>query len=107
MPEATRRQLREPLGQLDGRRVGEAPRGREREPGHLLDRGRRQLLAVGVAKLRAEQSRERVEVPVAMSIEHVRALAALEHDQLLAPGAERAVAREVHEEVLECLLPEV
>ena len=62
--------------------------------------GRRgHLLAVRVADLRAEQRREPVEVALAVGVEDVGALAALEHQQRLALGAEGAVAREVHQQV--------
>jgi hypothetical protein len=42
-----------------------------------------------------------------MGVEHVWSFAALEHDELLASGAESAVAGEVHQKVLERLLLEV
>ena len=57
------------------------------------------LLAERVADLRAEQRREPVEVALAVGVEDVGALAALEHQQRLALGSEGAVAREVHQQV--------
>ena len=69
------------------------------ENGELLQLGGRDLahlLAVGVAELRAEEAREPVEVGVAVGVEDVRALAALEHQQ----RGRRAVAAEVQQQVV-------
>ena len=100
--EPRRRKLRQAVGELHRGGVGHAPRGRERELCHLRCGGRGELFAVRIAQLGAEQGRKGVEVTVAARIEDVRPLASLQHEQLLAPGAERAVAGEVHEEVLAC-----
>ena len=98
--ESGRRQLGQALGELDGHGVAHAPDSGERQLGHLGGGRRGQLLAVGVAELRAEQRGEGVEVPVAVGVEHIWALAALEHEDRLAVRSERAIAGEVHEEVL-------
>jgi hypothetical protein len=60
-----------------------APVGVERQRRELARRGGRHLLAVAVADLRAEQARQRIDVALALGVEDVRALAALEHQQVL------------------------
>ena len=85
--------------ELDRRRVRGRPVRVERERRHLRRRHRRHLLAVRVADLAAEQGAQTVEVAVALGVEDVGALAPLEHQQRLAARPERAVAREVHQQV--------
>ena len=97
--EVAGRALGDRLREVDRRRVRGRPVGVERERGQLLRRRGRHLLAERVADLGAEQRREPVEVALAVGVEDVGALAALEHQQRLAPGPEGAVAREVHQQV--------
>jgi hypothetical protein len=83
------------------------PVGVEGERGELLARHRRHLLAERVAELAAEQRAETVQVPPPVGVEHVRAFAALEHEQPVAVRSERAVTREVHQQVPVCELLQV
>ena len=97
--EVAGRALGERGGELDRRRVRGRPVRVERERGELRGRDRGHLLAERVADLAAEERRQAVEVAVALGVEDVGALAALEHEQRLAVRAEGAVAREVHQQV--------
>ena len=97
--EVAGRALGQRLGEPDRRRMRGRPVGVERERGELLARHGGHLLAERVAQLAAEQRAQPVEVAPALGVEHVRALAALEHQQPVAAGAERAVAREVHQQM--------
>ena len=67
-------------------------------------RGRADLVAVGVAKLYGEEARERVQVPLAVDVLEVAALAA--HDDRHVDLAVAAHAREVEPEVVARLLLE-
>ena len=89
-------ELGEPLGELDGGGVRSTPDGRERELLQLRGGDAGELLAVGVADLGAEEARQPVEVAVALGVEHVRPLAAFEHEQ----RGRAAVAAEVQQEVV-------
>ena len=75
------------------------PVGVEGERGELLARDRRHLLAERVAELAAEQRAQTVQVALAVGVEDVRALTALEHQQPVPAGPEGAVAGEVHQQV--------
>jgi hypothetical protein len=82
--------------------MGRAPVGVERQRGELLGRRGGHLLAVAVADLGAEQARQRVDVAVALRVEDVRPLAALEHEQVVDLGL-----GEMQEQVLPCRLLEL
>ena len=83
----------------DRRRVRGRPVGVERQRRQLLAGDRRHLLAERVADLAAEQRAQAVQVALAVGVEDVRPFAALEHQQPVAAGPERAVAGEVHQQV--------
>ena len=93
-----RRELGEPRGELGRGRVRERPVRVVRQLPHLLERGLAELLAVRVADLHREQPAEHVQVALAVRVEEVRALAALDDRDLAVPvGAHR---REVQPEVI-------
>ena len=93
-----RGQLGQPGGELGGGRVRERPVRVVRELAHLLQRRLAELLAVRVADLHREQPAEHVEVALAVRVEEVRALAALDDRHLLVAVA--AHRGEVQPEVL-------
>ena len=96
--DARRRELGEPGGELGRGRVRERPVRVVRQLAHLLERGLAELLAVRVADLHGEQPAEHVEVALAVRVEEVRALAALDdRDLLVAVAAHRG---EVQPEVI-------
>ena len=84
--DARRCQAGEPGGELGGRRVRERPVRVVRQPAHLLERRLPELLAVRVADLHGEQPAEHVQVALAVRVEEVRALAALDDRDLRDPG---------------------
>ena len=87
-------------GQLDRRRMGHAPVGRERQLDQLPTRDLGHLGAERVAELGAEQVRQAVEVAPAQAVDHEHALAPLEHEQLDVSVAGPAVAREVEQQMV-------
>jgi len=97
--EVAGRALGQRRGELDRRRMRGRPVGVERERRQLRGSDRRHLLAERVADLAAEQRRQAVEVAVALGVEHVATLAALEHEQRLGVGPEGPVAGEMEEQV--------
>ena len=99
-----RRQARR---QFDRRGVRGRPVRVERQPRQLAGAGGRHLFAVGVAELGAEQARERVEIALALDVEHVGPLTAVEHQQTVGARLDVAVAREVQQQVLVGVAKEV
>ena len=83
----------QPLGQRDGRLVGERPDGEVGQLLALLAGGLGDLLAA-VADLHGEQAGEAVEVALAVLVVDVAAFAAGDHRHVVA--GERAEAGEVH-----------
>ena len=90
----------EPVGELDRLRVGVGPQREEREILRLPVRGLGQLVPA-VAGLHDEQPGQPVQVPLAVDVEDVGALAA--HDRGHRRVGVGRQAREVHPEVLTCL----
>ena len=81
--EARRRDLDQPAGELGGARMGEPEHRRVRDPPELVAHGgvdRRVAVAVDVAP----QRRDAVDVAVAVGVDQVGALGALDHQRLLA-----------------------
>ena len=95
--EVAGRVLHEPVGELDGHRVGVGPQREERERLGLLGGGLRQL-AAAVPGLHDEQPGQAVEVAAALVVPDVRALA-LDHDRHGA-GVVGRVAGEVQPQVV-------
>ncbi len=102
--QVARRQRRDPRRQLDRARVGVAP---DRDEVELADLRRHRLAELGapVTRVDAEESREAVQVAVAVVVPDVATLAA-DDDRDLVLRAERAHLREVHPEMALCLLLE-
>ncbi len=95
---ARRRELGELGRELGGRRVRERPVRVVRQLAHLLERRLAELLAVRVADLHGEEPAEHVEVALAVRVEEVGALAALDdRDLAVAVAAHRG---EVQPEVI-------
>ena len=89
------RQPRELGRELDRARMRVRPVGVEGQLAHLRERGLADLLAVRVADVDREEPGERVEIPLAVVVPEVTALAAHDHGRLVAVHA-----REVQPEVV-------
>ena len=98
--EVARGERRDFAGELDRARMRVRPVGVERQLAHLLERRLADLLAERVADVDGEQARERVEVPLAVRVLEVAAVAADDDRHVLVGVA--AHPREVHPEVILC-----
>jgi hypothetical protein len=98
--EVARGERRDLAGELDRARMRVRPVRVEGQLAHLLERRLADLLAERVADVDGEQARERVEVPLAVRILEVAALAADDDRHVLVGVA--AHPREVHPEVILC-----
>ena len=94
------RNLGQPVGQLDRRRMSHTPVRGERKLDQLPARDLGHLGAERIAELGAEQVREPVEVAPAEAVDHEHALASLEHEQFDTAVAGAAVAREVEKQMV-------